>query len=78
MERGRDRPKTGRDTGCAGPTPERFWGVYTNLNADEFLSYKAAIEGVGLKAAKERIDGLLAFVKLLDARKRPLSCILMS
>ncbi len=54
-----------------GYLPQDF-GVYPNLNADEFLQYMAAIKGVAPKAAKERIDDLLAFVNLLDARKRPL------
>jgi ABC-2 type transport system ATP-binding protein len=54
-----------------GYLPQDF-GVYPNLNADEFLQYMAAIKGVAPGAAKERIDDLLAFVNLLDARKRPL------
>jgi ABC-type multidrug transport system ATPase subunit len=54
-----------------GYLPEDF-GVYPNLNADEFLQYIAAIKGIDHKAAKERIDDLLAFVNLLEARHRPL------
>lgn len=54
-----------------GYLPQDF-GVYPNLNADEFLHYMAAIKGVDHKAAKERIEDLLTFVNLLDARKRPL------
>jgi len=54
-----------------GYLPQDF-GVYPNLNADEFLQYMAAIKGVDSKAAKERIEDLLAFVNLLEARKRPL------
>jgi ABC-type multidrug transport system ATPase subunit len=54
-----------------GYLPQDF-GVYPNLNADEFLRYMAAIKGVAPEAAKERIDDLLAFVNLLEARKRPL------
>jgi ABC-2 type transport system ATP-binding protein len=54
-----------------GYLPQDF-GVYPNLNADEFLQYMAAIKGVASEAAKERINDLLAFVNLLDARKRPL------
>ena len=54
-----------------GYLPQDF-GVYPNLNADEFLQYMAAIKGVDHKAAKERIEDLLTFVNLLDARKRPL------
>jgi len=47
-----------------GYLPQDF-GVYPNLNADEFLRYMAAIKGVAPKAVKERIDDLLAFVNLL-------------
>jgi ABC-2 type transport system ATP-binding protein len=54
-----------------GYLPQDF-GVYPNLNADEFLRYMAAIKGVEPRAAKERIEDLLAFVNLLEARKRPL------
>jgi ABC-2 type transport system ATP-binding protein len=54
-----------------GYLPQDF-GVYPNLNADEFLQYMAAIKGVAPGAAKERIYDLLAFVNLLEARKRPL------
>ena len=54
-----------------GYLPQDF-GVYPNLNADEFLHYMAAIKGVDRKAAKERIEDLLAFVNLLEVRKRPL------
>jgi len=54
-----------------GFLPQDF-GVYPNLNADEFLRYMAAIKGVAPGAAEERIEDLLAFVNLLGARKRPL------
>jgi ABC-type multidrug transport system ATPase subunit len=54
-----------------GYLPQDF-GVYPNLNADEFLRYMAAIKGVDPYAAKERIEDLLAFVNLIEARKRPL------
>lgn len=54
-----------------GYLPQDF-GVYPNLNADEFLRYMAAVKGVDRKAALGRIDDLLAFVNLLEARKRPL------
>lgn len=54
-----------------GYLPQDF-GVYPNLNADEFLRYMAAIKGVDPDVAKERIDDLLAFVNLIEARKRPL------
>lgn len=54
-----------------GYLPQDF-GVYPTLNADEFLQYMAAIKGVESKEAKKRIEELLAFVNLLEARKRPL------
>jgi len=54
-----------------GYLPQDF-GVYPNLNADEFLLYMAAIKGVDRRDALDRIDDLLAFVNLIDARKRPL------
>ena len=54
-----------------GYLPQDF-GVYPNLNADEFLRYMAAIKGVAPEAAKDRIDDLLAFVNLTEARRRPL------
>jgi ABC-type multidrug transport system ATPase subunit len=54
-----------------GYLPQDF-GVYPNLNADEFLLYMSAIKGIDPKAARERIEDLLAFVNLLEARKRPL------
>ena len=54
-----------------GYLPQDF-GVYPNLNADEFLHYLAAIKGIDKKAAKERIEDLLAFVNLLEVRTRPL------
>jgi len=54
-----------------GYLPQDF-GVYPNLNADEFLQYMAAIKGIDSRSAKQRIDDLLVFVDLLEARKRPL------
>ena len=54
-----------------GYLPQDF-GVYPNLNADEFLRYMAAIKGVDTGAAKDRIEDLLAFVNLIEARRRPL------
>lgn len=54
-----------------GYLPQDF-GVYPNLNADEFLQYMAAIKGIDAGSAKQRIDDLLAFVDLIEARKRPL------
>jgi ABC-2 type transport system ATP-binding protein len=54
-----------------GYLPQDF-GVYPNLNADEFLGYMAAIKGIAPEAAKDRIEDLLAFVNLTEARRRPL------
>ena len=54
-----------------GYLPQDF-GIYPNLDADEFLRYMAALKGVNRKVAEERIDELLAFVNLSEARKRPL------
>ena len=52
-----------------GYLPQDF-GVYPNLNAEEFLFYIAAIKGINPKEAKQRIEDLLAFVNLLEVRKR--------
>ncbi|MBN1583097.1 MAG: ATP-binding cassette domain-containing protein, partial [Anaerolineae bacterium] len=54
-----------------GYLPQHF-GVYPNLNAVEFLSYLAALKGIGGRAARQRIDELLQLVNLGDVRKRPL------
>jgi len=54
-----------------GYLPQDF-GVYPNLNAQEFLSYIAAAKGLGSALATRRIDELLQLVNLVDARKRPL------
>jgi ABC-2 type transport system ATP-binding protein len=54
-----------------GYLPQDF-GVYPNLNAVEFLRYLAAVRGLPAAAARKRIDELLVFVNLVDARKRPL------
>jgi ABC-2 type transport system ATP-binding protein len=54
-----------------GYLPQDF-GVYPNLNAVEFLEYIAAVKGIDRRAARRRIDELLALVNLNDARKRPL------
>lgn len=54
-----------------GYLPQDF-GVYPNLNAVEFLEYIAAVKGIDARAARQRIDELLALVNLNDARKRPL------
>jgi len=54
-----------------GYLPQDF-GVYPNLNAQEFLAYIAAAKGLPARAARTRIDELLQLVNLVDARKRPL------
>jgi len=54
-----------------GFLPQDF-GIYPNLSAQEFLEYIAAAKGIDARAAKKRIDELLALVNLSDARKRQL------
>jgi len=54
-----------------GYLPQDF-GVYPNLNAQEFLEYLAAVKGLDAAAARRRIDQLLSLVNLADVRKRPL------
>jgi len=54
-----------------GYLPQDF-GVYPNLNAQEFLAYIAAAKGLTASIAKTHIDELLQLVNLVDARKRPL------
>ena len=54
-----------------GYLPQDF-GVYPNLNAVEFLEYIAAVKGIDARAARRRIEELLALVNLTEARKRPL------
>ena len=54
-----------------GYLPQDF-GVYPNLNAYEFLTYIAAMKGVGGKGLKQRIDMLLEGVNLSADAKRPI------
>jgi len=54
-----------------GYLPQDF-GVYPNLNAQEFLEYLAAVKGLEAKIAQKRIDQLLDLVNLQDVRNRPL------
>jgi ABC-type multidrug transport system ATPase subunit len=54
-----------------GYLPQDF-GVYPNLNSEEFLQYFSALKGIPRKAAKKRINSLLKFLNLYDVRKRPL------
>ena len=63
------KPDTLRTT--LGYLPQDF-GVYPNLNAEEFLEYLAAVKGLDAAAARRRIDELLNLVNLTDVRKRPL------
>jgi ABC-type multidrug transport system ATPase subunit len=54
-----------------GYLPQDF-GVYPNLNTQEFLEYLAAVKGLDATAARRRIDQLLNLVNLADVRSRPL------
>jgi len=54
-----------------GYLPQDF-GVYPNLNPQEFLGYIAAAKGLNGALAARRIDELLQLVNLVDARKRQL------
>jgi len=54
-----------------GYLPQDF-GVYPNLNAEEFLEYLAAVKGLDATTSRRRIDELLNLVNLADVRKRPL------
>ncbi|GAA0485498.1 ABC transporter ATP-binding protein [Paractinoplanes deccanensis] len=54
-----------------GYLPQDF-GVYPHLTAREFLSYLAAVKGLPARAARARIDDLLALLNLTEAARRPL------
>lgn len=54
-----------------GYLPQNF-GVYPNLNAYEFLSYIAAMKGMGRKGLKERIETLLDGLNLIESAKNHL------
>lgn len=54
-----------------GYLPQDF-GVYPNLNAYEFLTYIAAMKGVGGPHLKNRIEMLLEGVNLIEAAKLPI------
>ncbi|WP_073264918.1 ATP-binding cassette domain-containing protein [Cryptosporangium aurantiacum] len=54
-----------------GYLPQDF-GVYPHLTAREFLSYLAAVKGLGRRSARQRIDELLDLLNLTAAGKRPL------
>jgi ABC-2 type transport system ATP-binding protein len=54
-----------------GYLPQDF-GIYPNLNAEEFLEYLGALKGLDSRTARQRIDELLDLVNLGQVRKRPL------
>lgn len=54
-----------------GYLPQDF-GVYPNLNAYEFLTYIAALKGLGGNDLRKRIDMLLEGVNLTADAKRPI------
>ncbi len=54
-----------------GYLPQDF-GVYPNLNAQEFLEYLAAVKGIAAGAARRRIAELLELVNLANVARRPL------
>lgn len=54
-----------------GFLPQDF-GVYPNLSAVEFLSYIAAMKGVGGRTLKERIFQLLEGLNLAEAAHKPI------
>jgi ABC-2 type transport system ATP-binding protein len=50
----------------------QYFGVYPNLNAYEFLTYIAAMKGVGGDNLKTRNEMLLEGVNLTEVAKRPI------
>ncbi|SHJ24816.1 ABC-type multidrug transport system, ATPase component [Clostridium cavendishii DSM 21758] len=52
-----------------GYLPQEF-GVFPNLNAVEFLNYMAALKGMNMRIAKNRIEELIDLLNLSDAAKR--------
>jgi ABC-2 type transport system ATP-binding protein len=54
-----------------GYLPQDF-GVYANLNAYEFLTYIAAMKGVGGPTLARRIEMLLEGVNLIESAKAPI------
>jgi ABC-type multidrug transport system ATPase subunit len=54
-----------------GYLPQDF-GIYQHLTPREFLEYMAAVKGLDGRAARRRIDELLAVVNLVEAERRPL------
>jgi len=54
-----------------GFLPQDF-GVYPNLNAYEFLTYIAAMKGVGGPGLKSQINQLLEGLNLMEVAKKPI------
>jgi len=54
-----------------GYLPQDF-GIYSNLNAVEFLDYLAALKGLDYQTSRKRIQELLHVVDLFESRKRSL------
>ena len=54
-----------------GYLPQDF-GVYANLNAYEFLTYMAAMKGIGGNGLKHKIENLLEEVNLIEVAKNNL------
>lgn len=52
-----------------GYLPQDF-GVYPNMNPVEFLEYMAAMKGLSMKSARQRINDLLDILNLSNDRKR--------
>ncbi|KAB8142094.1 ABC transporter ATP-binding protein [Chloroflexia bacterium SDU3-3] len=52
-----------------GYMPQQFV-LYPNLTVEENLRFVASLYGVGMRQRKKRIDELLEFVELSDARRR--------
>lgn len=52
-----------------GYLPQSF-GVFPNLTAVEFLKYMAALKGINMKKAKERINELIYLLNLSDVANR--------
>ena len=55
-----------------GYLPQDF-GLYPNLNGEEFLNYIAALKGLSRSESKIRIRELLEFLNLLDVKKKSLN-----
>lgn len=58
-----------RDRERIGYMPQQFV-LYPNLTVEENLRFVASLYGVGFRRRRKRIDELLEFVELTDARRR--------